>query len=287
MTSNTTVEQHLAQLAKDLEQHVNADVLAWNGHILYGCDDAIHDAMEERADKRPALLFMLNTWGGYIGVVERIVHTIRKHYNEVNFIIPNMAISAGTVLVMSGDAIYMDYYSILGPIDPQVERPGTEKLVPAMGYLTQYERLLKRSEEGILTTAELAFMIEKFDPAELYYFEQARNLSITLLRSWLAAYKFKNWQKTERRGLPVTDEMREKRAQEVAESLNDPEKWHTHGRGIPMDVLRRDLRLKIEDFGDDPQLSQKVKAYYTLLVDYMGRRSHSDALHAHSRYVAV
>src|SRR6266478_8628579 len=41
---------------------------------------------------------------------------------------------------MSGDSIYMDYYSRLGPIDPQVEtRQG--KNVPALGYLERYNAL--------------------------------------------------------------------------------------------------------------------------------------------------
>ena len=54
-------------------------------------------------------------------VVQRVVDTLRRHYNLVDFIIPNYAYSAGTVLAMSGDAIHMDYYSRLGPIDPQIE----------------------------------------------------------------------------------------------------------------------------------------------------------------------
>ena len=43
--------------------------------------------------------------------------------------------SAGTILCMSGDKIFMDYASILGPIDPQVPTPDTGDYVPALGYL--------------------------------------------------------------------------------------------------------------------------------------------------------
>ena len=76
--------------------------------------------------------------------------------------------SAGTVLVMSGDAIHMDYYSLLGPIDPQVQRPGATGLIPALGYLIQYERLIEKGRQGILTTAEAQILIDCFDQAELY-----------------------------------------------------------------------------------------------------------------------
>ena len=39
----------------------------------------------------------------------------------MNFIVPEYAYSAGTIFCMSGDNIYMDYYSVLGPIDPTVQ----------------------------------------------------------------------------------------------------------------------------------------------------------------------
>ncbi len=133
--------------------------------------------------------------------------------------------SAGTVLVMSGDEIWMDYYSTLGPIDPQVDRADGSK-VPALGYLTQYERLIGKSSRGELTTAELSILIQNFDLGELYYYEQARELSIALLKEWLVKYKFKNWKKTKTRGLRVTQQMRRARAEEIGMKLNNPDLWH-------------------------------------------------------------
>ena len=115
---------------------------------------------------------IVETEGGYIEVADRIVDAIRHYYGEVEFFIPNYAMSAGTVLVMSGDAIHMDYYSVLGPIDPQVRRPGSGRMVPALGYLVQYKRLLEKSSKQPLSTAELTILVECFDQAELYHYEQ-------------------------------------------------------------------------------------------------------------------
>ena len=61
----------------------------------------------------------------------------------------------------------MDYAATLGPIDPQI-RLVDETWLPALGYLEQYERLIKKSREGTITPVEEAFFIEKFDPAQLY-----------------------------------------------------------------------------------------------------------------------
>jgi len=108
--------------------------------------------------------------GGYLEPVHRIVDTIRHHYGHVGFIIPNHAFSAGTVLAMSGDDIYMDYYSRLGPIDPQVQS-ARGRPVPALGYLVQWERLLAKAKTGELTEPEVLLMIQGFDQAELYAYE--------------------------------------------------------------------------------------------------------------------
>ncbi len=188
---------------------------------------------------------------------------------------------------MSGDDIYMDYYSRLGPIDPQVPslRGG---LVPAFGYLKRWEALIKRAEAGEITLAEIQLMIEGFDQAQLYAFQEAQKLSITLLKQWLARYKFKDWTETETQHTPVTPEMRTRRAEEIGEMLNDTDKWHSHGHGISMDVLRKDINLKIDDL-DAPEHQEKrrsVKEYYGLLADYMATVRHRDAIHSALKYLA-
>lgn len=173
---------------------------------------------------------------------------------------------------MSGDSIHMNYYSVLGPIDPQVEKIGSDggvRLVPALGYLEKYRELIQKSLAGALSTAELAHLIQRFDPAELHAFEQANELSKTLLREWLARYKFKDWgPATETSGTPVNETMKKRRAEEIAIKLSDTKKWHTHGRGISMAVLRHDLNLKIDDFGTDPVLNRAVTEYDRTLSGY-------------------
>ena len=182
--------------------------------------------------------------------------------------------SAGTVLVMSGDAIYMDYAATLGPIDPQLARPNSRLYVPALGYLQQFQRLIDKSAKGTLTDAELHYLLRNFDPAELYQYEQARDLSIALLKEWLVKYKFKNWRVTADTKTKVTPAMRRARAEEIATRLNDTEHWHSHSRGISMVVARRDLKLLINDIDENAKLSNALREYNTLLLDYRMKRGH-------------
>jgi len=109
---NAFVETQLDRLAAAIEAVVSADVMAINGPIWPGMDGSVRQAIETRRRKPPGLrtklAVVLDTGGGVIEVVERMVNTIRHHYSEVVMIIPNQAMSAGTVLAMSGDAIMHD-----------------------------------------------------------------------------------------------------------------------------------------------------------------------------------
>lgn len=233
------------------------------------------------------LSVVLETDGGYAEVVERIVRVFRKWYPYVEFIVPDCAMSAGTILVMSGDRIHMDYYSILGPIDPQVPRRDGNGMVPALGYLAEYNRLIGKSAKGALTTAELAFLCEKFDPAELHDYKQAKELSISLLKEWLVKYKFKDWKVTETRNLPVTPEMKTERATEIATLLNKTTRWHSHGRGIPMNTVREELNLKIEDIDDNPTLKTSLTPYHQLLKHFMEKVGSCFVIHTPGMYVSL
>jgi hypothetical protein len=101
----------------------------------------------------------------------------------------------------------------------------------------------------------------------------------------LVKYKFKNWKKTEDRGKEVTPRMRSRRAADVARKLNKTDRWHSHNRGITMEVVRRDLKLLIDDFGENPTHRENVRGYYRLLTDYAAKRGHDRlVLHTRERY---
>jgi hypothetical protein len=281
------VEQELHERIKVIEDAYSAHAITFIGPIMGGVDDILRAAIEKRHGITPAskkLVFILSTEGGYIEVVQRIVATLRKHYSIVDFIIPNNAYSAGTVLALSGDAIHMDYYSRLGPIDPQVEGQ-SGKFVPALGYLEKYNGLLKKAQDGTISVAEIQLLIKGFDQAELNYYEHARDLSIALLKEWLVKYKFKDWKQTETRGLKVDKTMKEKRAEEIAAELNNTEKWHSHGHGISMDVLKKDLKVKIDDFGINTALSDSIRSYDELLTDYMAKLGKMGVVHYSGNYI--
>ncbi len=254
----------------ELEKVTDGDVLCYSGPIIDGNENVFLDIIEELAcdqDKRNVLNVVLTTTGGSAMAVERYVNIIRKHYEKVVFIIPDYAYSAGTIFCMSGDEIWMDYFSVLGPIDPQVKNK-EGKFVPALGYLDKVNSLIEKAKNGVLTNAEF-LILKDFDLAELRAYEQAKELTITLLRKWLVKYKFKNWNK-HKNGRSVTREEKEKRAEEIADKLGDNNLWKSHGRPICIEELEN-LKLKIEDYSDKEELRKVIRKYYNLSKDMMNK----------------
>ncbi len=223
----------------------------------------------------------LNTPGGSAETVEKLVEMIRFNYAEVYFVVPDEAMSAGTIFCMAGDKIFMDYTSSLGPIDPQIHNG--KDWVPALGYLDQVEKMIKKSADGQLSEAELV-ILQNQDLAMLSRYEQAKNLTITLLKKWLVEYKFKDWTQhgtnPGKLGQAVTIEEKRARAEEIATLLSNNRIWHSHGRMIGVGTLTKVVRLKIEDYSTDEVLRSKVAPYNALITDYISRNKHEFFLHS-------
>ena len=267
-----TLKQLLNGKLKALEQYLDADVLVYTGdlgplpaHIF----TKIVEELKNDATKHDKLYVILTTRGGSAEMVERYVNILRHHYQEINFIVPDHAYSAGTIFCMSGDSIHMDYSSVLGPIDPQVPNKDN-KFVAALGYLDKVNEFIAKAASGKLTNAELIWLKE-IDLGELRSFEQARDLTIDLLKKWLVVYKFKNWNK-HHDGKPVTPAEKEKRAEVIARDLSDNKRWKSHGKGITISELTA-LKLRIEDFSGDVNLRPLIRDYYNTMDEYVRMRN--------------
>lgn len=258
---------------KDLELQLDADVLVFFGEIVDGIEANIKQIVEQICSdeqKHDKLCILLTTPGGSLNPVKRMVNIFRHFYAEVDFIIPDYAYSAGTVMACSGDKIYMDYYSVLGPIDPQV-RNRDGKYVAALGYLDKINELIEKAKNNELTNAEF-IILKDFDLAELRAYEQARDLAIDLLVEWLPKYKFKNWTTHSSSLAPVSDDEKRARALEIAQNLSDNKEWKSHGRPISRDELAR-LKLQIEKLEDSPTVYKAVTTYHELMSDYIQKYS--------------
>ena len=281
---DATIKEELNKRLEALEQRFNADVIFYYGEIHPALAKTFRDFIESLrnvAQPKNRLVVFLNTPGGSAETVEKMVEIIRHHYTDVSFVVPDFAMSAGTIFCMSGDRIYMDYSSSLGPIDPQVFNG--KEWVPALGYLDKVTQLLESARAGTISNAEF-LILQGIDLATLSSHEQARDLTVTLLKKWLVEYKFRDWSVHEsdpaKLGVPVTLEEKQARAEEIAKLLGDNKLWHSHGRMISAATLHQRLRLRIDDYSTDTTLQKLIRDYNDLLTEYIARGAHKFFMHS-------
>lgn len=255
----------------EVETLANKDVLTIYGGIVPEVNIAVRMAIESIPQPSESLLVILHTGGGRVEETQNIVQVMRKHYGQIHFLVPVRAMSAGTVLAMSGDKIYMDYFSRLGPIDPQTPGDSGKKWVPALSYLRQYENLIKKDN---LSMAELT-LLNKLDLAELHSIDLAAKLAVSLITDWLSESE-----------LALTDngkllpaEAKRGKAEEIAKALNDHQKWFSHGYNIHKDKLA-ELGLVIDDYSNDPKLARAVWEYFAFLIECVGEEPHHAFVHS-------
>jgi hypothetical protein len=224
----------------------------------------IQDILRE-SDKTQIDVY-LETPGGSGEAAEEIAKFLRKKFDEVNFVIAGEAKSAGTILALSGDNIYMCETGSLGPIDAQIKIG--RSVVSAHDYKAWVDE--KRNEatnSGRLNPFD-AIMIAQISPGEIYGVINSLEFAKDLVKGWLEKYKFKNWTTTQTIHTSVTAEMRKQRAEEVADKLCNHTNWRTHGRSLKIDDLK-DVLL-IENIDDNQPLADivyRIKTVIRLIFD--------------------
>lgn len=216
-----------------------------------------------RNDSSEKLSFYIETPGGSGEAAEEIAKLLRKKYEYVDFLIVGECKSAGTILTMCGDEIYLNDTGSLGPIDAQIQIGRYQG--SAHDYMKWVEDKMDEADRyGQLNNFD-ALMIAQITPGELVGVENGLKYGEELVINFLKNYKFKNWKVTETNGIEVDDNLREKRAEEIASKLSNHSLWKSHGRSLKIDTLRNELQLKIEDIGDNEEICEIVERIQVLI----------------------
>ena len=191
---------------------------------------------------------VLVTPGGLANQVNNFVNALRPRFDKVNFIVLNMAMSAGTIFIMSGDEIIMSKQSKFGPIDPQI--PNREgRFVPAQSILVALEDIKKRGEEKIKSNQQPDWtdiqLLRNIDPRDIGLAQSASRYSIDIVKDFLVKYKFKSWLTHSSTRVPVTEVEKNERANEIANLLCNHSEWKSHGHAINRDIAWNICKLKI------------------------------------------
>ncbi len=205
---------------------------------------------------------ILETPGGQAERAEDIVRLLRNRFSYVCFIVPGAAMSAGTIMVMSGNEILLEPISSLGPIDAQIVVGG--KRFSAEAFLEGMNEIKAEVEKtGNLNRAYIP-ILQGITPADIQACKNLQSFSAKLVSEWLFKWKFQTWETHSTNGQPVTEEVKHKRAEEIAKQLCNHSHWLTHSRSIKLEDLVN-MGLKVVNYSEIPDLHDAVRRYYTLL----------------------
>ncbi len=223
------------------------------GNVISQPDELpFYNLLEQAAENR-SIDIALMTPGGSIETVKAIVKNIRRKFDDVSFIVLHMAMSAGTVLCLSGNEIIMDDQAYLGPIDPQVlSKNGM--LVPAQSLKTLLQ-LHKNRKEGQYEWCDDE-LIKNIDSKEVGVMHKSSLVSFQLAKEYLL--KSLPTDKNQKR--PVSEN-----GIETARKLCNNSSWFSHGEHITRDIAEEKCLLNITHSEDIKGLDRAIKRFTALL----------------------
>jgi len=239
--------------------------------IKGGIYDAILDRVKELVltqQKNDTLYVVLETLGGAPEIGFRIMRLLNAKYKKLYMVVPNQAMSTGTLMALGSDKIFMFHSSSLGPLDLQIEHPSdgswistldvrdtmntiisTSVIVSQKHYEQNYNRFgLSKSGAAKLANEEAAKLVrpivDKIDPYHLHKSFRSAEVGAKYGSILLSTRMMKS-----NTGL----------AQLVSSHLAN--NYETHNYAITLEEARVPLSLAVADLNDLPEWEQ-IKPIY-------------------------
>ncbi|MCM1121430.1 MAG: ATP-dependent Clp protease proteolytic subunit [Eubacterium sp.] len=214
----------------------------------------IRDMLKDVQDE-PEIDVYIETPGGNGVTAEEIARFLHKKFSRVNFIVSGEAKSAGTILALSGNDIYMTETGSLGPIDAQIHIG--RSVISAYDYMEWINaKMQEAAVNGKLNPVD-ATMVAQITPGEIQLVNHSLEFAKDLVKDWLYTYKFSNWKETSTQKIAVTDEMKKQRANEVADEFANHSRWRTHGRSLKISDLE-EIGLTVNNLEEVPEIADVV-----------------------------
>lgn len=199
-----------------------------------------------KLDKSKGVDLILHTPGGDIAATEKIIdylHSIFK--GDIRAIVPQMAMSAGSMIAVSCKEIIMGKQSCLGPFDPQIGG------VACQSVLKEFEKAKEDIKQNPHALGLWQVMFAKYNPTFLVTCEQAIELSDDLADEILS--------KT------FSDKTKRK---EILKAFNNNTTTKVHSRHISKEKCKS-VGLNIIDMEDDQHLQDMILSLHHCYMIYL------------------
>ncbi|MGR2781023.1 SDH family Clp fold serine proteinase [Bacillus subtilis] len=191
-------------------------------------------------DRTKGLDLILHTPGGDIAATESLVDYLKEMFgNNIRAIVPQLAMSAGTMISCACSEIIMGKHSNIGPIDPQIGG------IPAHGIIEEFNTAAHEIQQDPSRIHVWQPIIAKYSPTLIGNCNKAIEWSQEMVKSWLVDNMLSEY------GNP------EAVADQIVSYLGSNELTKSHSRHISLNTARS-IGLKISALEDDPTLQDLV-----------------------------
>jgi len=208
--------------------------------IIYDGDINSFMTVIHGMDTSKGLDLILHTPGGVTSATEAIVNYLREKFgSDIRCFVPQLAMSAGTMIACACKEIYMGRQSSIGPIDPQFGN------MAAFGVVEEFNRVIKDIKNDPASIPMWQAIYSKIPAGFITKCQQAIDLSEKLALEWLQTGMFKD------------DANAVKKAQKIVDSLNNNKDTKMHDRHIMASQAKK-MGLKVKMLEDDQTLQDLV-----------------------------
>jgi hypothetical protein len=191
-------------------------------------------------DKKAGLDLIIHSPGGSIAATQSIVDYLHQMFgNDIRSIVPQIAMSAGTMIACSSREILMGKHSNLGPIDPHLSG------VPAYGVIQEFKQACREVKDDPSKAPIWQAIIGQYNPTFLRQCKYAIDWSNAFVTHELESVMFEK------------DKEAKIKAKAIVKKLTDFRGNKTHNRHIHYDELHG-MGLNVVLIESDPDLQDLI-----------------------------
>ena len=232
ITGRNTIAYYSGWLQKKIKE-LQGD-LGINDNDKNGFMTAIH-----KLGPSKGLDLILHTPGGEVAATESIIDYLTKKFDDIRVIVPQLAMSGGTMIACSANKIVMGKQSSLGPIDPQFNG------IPAHGILEEFKQAHEEIKKDNSKIAVWQPIIAKYHPTLIGECQKAVTWSEEIARNALSERMLK--------GKKKKDDIIKK----IIEELTSHAITLSHARHLSAEKCA-ELGLVVENLEDDQKFQDAV-----------------------------
>lgn len=212
---------------------------------------------------------ILHTPGGGVATTEALANYLRQMFGRnIRAIVPQIAMSAGTMLALSCKSIVMGKQTSLGPIDPQIAG------FPADVVVTEFKRAFAEIQADASKASVWAPILGRYAPSFLTQCEYAVDWSQAFVETALKANMFADFEDATERAVQVVKE------------LSNPEINKAHNKHLGVDRIV-ELGVTVEKLEDNPDLQDAVLSVHHCFMHTMTNTSAIKVVESHEGKASV